>query len=100
MPAYMIAKINIHDAEQYKDYQRQVLPTIQQFDGKILSVETDPAIIEGDWACSYTVIIEWPSVERAKEWYDSDVYVEPKALRQRTSSADLVFMRGLPKPPR
>ena len=96
MPAYMIAKVQIDDAEEYKKYQQQVVPTIQRYDGQILAVEAEPVVVEGEWTGSYTVLIQWPSVERAQEWYDSDIYVEPKALRHRTASADLVFLRGLP----
>ncbi len=96
MPAYMIANVKINDPEEYKKYQQQVVPTIQQYDGQILAVEAEPVVVEGEWPGSYTVLIQWPSVERAREWYDSDVYADPKALRHRTASANLVFLRGLP----
>jgi len=33
---YVIAQINVHDAESYKDYVAQVLPTIELFGGEFL----------------------------------------------------------------
>ena len=96
MPAYMIANVKINDPEEDKKYQQQVVPTIQLYDGQILAVEAEPVVVEGEWPGSYTVLIQWPSVEQAREWYDSGVYADPKALRHRTSSADLVFLRRLP----
>ena len=95
MPAYMIAQIRIEDAEQFNEYRRQVIPTIQAFDGRVLAAEAEARVMEGEWPASSTVIIEWPSVERAQEWYDSDHYAAPKALRLRISDANLVFLRGL-----
>ena len=96
MSAYMIARVTVNDPEEYKQYQEQVLPTIEQYDGQVVSVDAEPVVVEGEWGGTYTVLIQWPSVERAREWYDSDVYADPKALRHRTASADLVFLRGLP----
>ena len=97
MAAYMIAQIEIRDAAGYDQYRKQVLPTIQAFDGRVLAAEQRPDIAEGEWPYEMTVIIEWPSTERARQWYDSDEYAEPKALRKRVSKANLAFLRGLPR---
>jgi len=97
MAAIMIAQIQVDDAEQYKEYQRQVIPTIDQFGGRVLAAEARPSVIEGEWAANMTVVIEWPSVECAQEWYDADVYADAKALRHRISKANLVFLRGIPR---
>ena len=96
MAAYMIVQLTVNDAEKYSEYRKQVLPTIAQFGGHVRAADDQPAIIEGEWPASATILIEWPSVERAQEWYDSDVYAAPKALRLSASSANLIFLRGLP----
>ena len=96
MPAYMIAQIRIDDAEQFNEYRKQVIPTIQAFDGRVLAADAAPSIVEGEWPANSTVVIEFPSVERAQQWYDSDQYAAPKALRRRISNTNLVFLRGLP----
>ena len=93
--AYMIAPITIDDMDQFNEYRRQVLPTIQNHDGRVLAAEGPVTPTEGEWPGSSTVIIEFPSVERAQQWYDSDEYDAPKALRKRASKANLVFLRGL-----
>jgi len=41
------------------------------------------------------VIAEFPSVERAREWWSSPEYAEPKALRQATADSVLVIVQGL-----
>jgi len=59
-------------------------------------MEAEPVIVEGQWSGTYTVLIQWPSIERAREWIDSGKYAEPKALRHRTANADLGILGGLP----
>ena len=88
MPAYMIAQIRIDDADQFNEYRRQVLPTISEFDGRVLAAEATAEVVEGEWAADSTVNIEFPSVERAREWYDSDVYAAPKDLRKQISNTN------------
>jgi len=41
------------------------------------------------------VILEFPSVERAKAWWDSPEYRPLRALRQRASRGDLLLVEGL-----
>jgi uncharacterized protein (DUF1330 family) len=41
------------------------------------------------------VILEFPSVEKAKAWYDSDEYSTPKAVRQSCSKANFVVVQGV-----
>jgi len=91
----MIEQITIDDMDQFNEYRRQVLPTIQSHDGRVLAAEGPVTPTEGEWPAHSTVIIEFPSVERAQQWYDSDEYDAPKALRKRVSKANLVFLRGL-----
>src|SRR5437868_6737350 len=40
------------------------------------------------------VVLEFPSVEQARAWYDSEVYREAKALRQRCSTGTLLLVEG------
>jgi uncharacterized protein (DUF1330 family) len=41
------------------------------------------------------VILEFPSVERARAWWNSPEYSEAKALRQATSTGTLLIVEGL-----
>jgi len=42
------------------------------------------------------VIIEFPSYEQARKWFDSPEYQKPKALRQANSNGRLLLMEGSP----
>jgi uncharacterized protein (DUF1330 family) len=44
---------------------------------------------------SFLVIIEFPSLEKAYEWYNSDDYTELKALRLAAAESIAVFIEGM-----
>jgi uncharacterized protein (DUF1330 family) len=41
------------------------------------------------------VVLEFPSMEQAKRWYDSEEYREPKAMRRRAGRANLIMVEGV-----
>ena len=41
------------------------------------------------------MLLEFPTAEAAKQWYESDDYAPAKALRQATSTGDLVMVEGI-----
>jgi uncharacterized protein (DUF1330 family) len=42
------------------------------------------------------VILEFPSMDHAKRWYDSEEYREPLAIRLRAGHANMVMVDGVP----
>ena len=50
--------------------------------------------LEGSWQPTRLVLLEFPSMEQAKRWYDSEEYREPKALRLKASKANLIIVEG------
>jgi uncharacterized protein (DUF1330 family) len=51
---------------------------------------------EGDWSPSRLVVLEFPSVERARAWWDSPEYAPAKAVRQSCADTQLVIAEGMP----
>jgi uncharacterized protein (DUF1330 family) len=95
MPAYVIANVTIHDPVRYEDYKRMVPATLVPFGGRFIARggQIDP--LEGDWRPSRLVLLEFPSVERARAWWNSPEYAEARALRQATSTGTLLILEGL-----
>jgi uncharacterized protein (DUF1330 family) len=52
-------------------------------------------VLEGKAPAGRLVIVEFPSVERAKEWWASPEYSEARAIRQATSEGTLVVIEGV-----
>jgi len=94
VPAYVIASVDVKDPVRYADYRNMVMPTIATYGGRFLARGGKVDILEGDWQPKRLVIVEFPSVERAKAWWSSPEYADAKALRQATSKGTLVVIEG------
>ena len=95
MSAYVIATVEVKDPVRYEEYRRMVLPTITAFGGRFIARGGRTEVLEGEWSAGRLVIVEFPSVERAKEWWSSPQYSEARAIRQATSDGTLVVIEGV-----
>jgi uncharacterized protein (DUF1330 family) len=95
MPAYVIAEVDIIDAPGFDRYRQLVPATIAQHGGRYLVRGGKTETLEGQWQPKRLVIIQFDSVERAKQWWASEEYREAKALRQRTAVTDLIIVEGV-----
>jgi uncharacterized protein (DUF1330 family) len=95
MTHYLIARIDINDREEYSTYQAGFMEIFSQYDGKMLSVDEAPKLIEGEWPVSRTVLIEFPSKESAMAWYESEAYQALAQHRFASSDGNIVLLKGL-----
>ena len=95
MSAYVIADIDVQDPVRYADYRKMVPASIEAYGGRFLARGGKVESLEGPWEPKRTVIVEFPSVERAKAWWDSAEYAPAKALRRAASQGSLILLEGL-----
>jgi uncharacterized protein (DUF1330 family) len=95
VPAYVIANIDVKDPVRYADYRQMVPASIEKYGGRFIARGGSIDVLEGDWHPTRLVIVEFPSAERAREWWDSAEYAEAKALRQATSTGTLLILQGV-----
>lgn len=95
MAAYIVVQVDVKDPVRYEDYKKLVPPSLEQFGGRFIVRGGKTETLEGDWAPRRFVIIEFPDVERAKAWWASPEYAAAKALRQATSTTQLIVAEGL-----
>ena len=95
MPAYIVVEIEVHDTDRYEDYKQMVAPSLQSYGGRFLVRGGKVETLEGDWSPKRFVIVEFPSLERAKAWWDSREYADAKALRQATAKTQMIVVEGL-----
>ena len=94
MAAYVLAEIEITNPEGYKEYTVQVPPAIVQHGGRFLTRGGAIEPLEGDWPARRRVIIEFPSMEAARAWWNSSEYAGPKKMRQANSHGRILLMEG------
>jgi uncharacterized protein (DUF1330 family) len=55
--------------------------------------------VEGDWTPQNIVVLQFPSMQRAREWYRSPEYGEALVVRRTALRRNLVFVAGIDEPP-
>jgi uncharacterized protein (DUF1330 family) len=95
MTVYIVAQINIHDRDRYREYEAGFMKIFSQHQGRLLSVDETPEILEGDWPHSRTVLIEFPSSDEAHAWYDSTQYQDLAGHRHAASVGRIAMLSGL-----
>jgi uncharacterized protein (DUF1330 family) len=94
MKGYIIAEVDVHDPEQYEGYKAAVPGSLEPYGGRFVVRGGETETLEGDWDPKRIVVLEFDSPGQARAWYESEEYREPKALRQRTSTASLILVEG------
>lgn len=99
MPAYICVQVDIHDPESYKRYIQLAPPSIAQYGGKYLVRGGAKETLEGTWMPSRFVILEFPTMDRARAWWNSPEYAEAKAIRHAAASSEMLLLEGLEAQP-
>ena len=95
MPAYFIVENEVTDATGFEEYRQQVPGTVEKYGGRFLVRGGQMQTLEGDWKPRRLVVTEFPSIEQARRWYDSEEYRPLKALRLRTARGSVVLVEGV-----
>ena len=94
MPAYVIVKVEIDDPVEYEEYKKLTPSSITVFDGRFIVRGAKSECLEGDWRPQRIVVLEFPSVERPKEWWHSAEYAPAKEIRHRTAKTRMLLVEG------
>ncbi len=95
MPAYLIANIEIKDAEKIKNYLTSTPEVLKKYSGRFLVRGGQISVVEGDWNPKRLVVVEFDSFEKAKAFCDSDAYEPLKKLRQSSADTDMIIVDGI-----
>ncbi len=95
MPAYLVSMINITNPEKYKDYTRVSGAIVAQYGGKFLARGGERAVMEGGLDYARVVIVEFPSMQAAKTFYNSPEYSGARAKRAGAADFNVVITEGI-----
>ena len=95
MAAYLLAKVEVTDWDRYKEYTKKTPGAIAQYGGKFLIRAGDMVTLEGPDETRRVVLIEFPSFEKAKEFYHSQEYQEAKKLREGAANGQFLAIDGV-----
>ncbi|MEM6430111.1 MAG: DUF1330 domain-containing protein [Deinococcota bacterium] len=97
MPAYLIYRASIYDMDAYREnYMSQTPAILEAYGGKFIARGGTVETLEGDVESRRVVLIEFPSMEAAKAFYNSDEYTRARAARAGIADAQMILLDGVP----
>ena len=95
MPAYLIVETDITDPEQYEQYKAASPGAIAAAGGRFLVRGGELAVLEGDWHPTRLVVVEFPDLETARRFYESEEYRAAMKLREGAARLNMVAVEGI-----
>jgi uncharacterized protein (DUF1330 family) len=96
MPAYVIACVNdAWDQDKLVEYRERNTDAVARHDGRFVARGGRHEILEGDYSPLRVVIIEFPDLDAARGWYESDDYAPLRELRRSASKTDIFVVEGV-----
>lgn len=91
----MISEVEVLDEEQAAEYRRLAEASILEYGGRYIVRGAAADVIEGEATGRRLVIVEFPSLAQAREWYSSESYAKALTIRQSALDRRLTFVEGV-----
>ena len=95
MAAYVITEIDITDPAGYEEYRKLGPPTVAAYGGKFVARGGKVETLEGNWLPKRVVVLEFESMDQAKQWWSSQEYSAAKQVRHKTAITNMIVVEGL-----
>jgi uncharacterized protein (DUF1330 family) len=95
MPAYVVVRAAVSDPERYKRYVEASTGAAPKFGGRFVARGGKTVALEGPPETRRVVILEFPSLQHAQNWYASPEYQAAKALRAGAATAEFLAVEGV-----
>ena len=92
--AYILADVDVTDPQQYEQYKKLSSIAMQAHGAEVCVRGGKVEVMEGDWKPSRAVLLKFPSVEKARAFYDSPEYQAAKKARQGAAVMRMVLIEG------
>jgi uncharacterized protein (DUF1330 family) len=93
--AYIIEEIQVTDATKYKDYVAQAPATVAAFGGAFIVRAGAVDVIDGTPPAGRVVVLEFPSMAKAKAWHESEAYQKILPIRNASSTSRVYIVEGV-----
>ena len=94
--AYGLVDTKISNNENYEVYKSKAKPIAEKFGGKYLTRGGEMDVVQSDlWLPTRLVLVEFPSIEKARAFHSSEDYADVKKIRIENAESTLVILEGL-----
>ena len=94
MPAYVIARVNVTDPEQYAKYKLLTPDAVDAHGGSFIVRGGDHEVLEGAADDRRIVVLQFPSMEDARAFYNSPQYSAARQVRDGAAEMEMTLVDG------
>ncbi len=95
MAAYIIFDVEVTDPTAAGDYLKLANESLVPFQSKTIVHGGMVEVLEGDWEPKTLVMVEFESMEQARQWYMSPTYTKAKDILRRAASVKVILVEGV-----
>ncbi len=95
MSAYIIFDVKVTDLTAQGDYLKLANESLEPFQSKTIVHGGVVEVLEGDWEPERVVVVEFESMEQARQWYMSPTYTKAKEILRRAASTKVILVEGV-----
>lgn len=94
MSVYFVVQEKVHDWDGMAEYSKLAGPSLKGVDFKGLAADNEVETIEGDWHGERVVILQFPTEQDFRDWYNSPAYQEAVKLRLVATDSRGALVKG------
>ena len=95
MAAYVIVDIDVTDVQGFEEYKRLAQHAVAAYGGRYLARGGTTESLEGGWNPKRLVILEFDSLARARQWYESAEYLAARVSRRTAATFRMLVSEGV-----
>ncbi len=95
MVAYLLVRVNITNMEQYQEYMKLSPDIVSKYNGKFIVRGGEKITLEGPEETNRIVMVEFPSMQQARDFYESSEYQHAISVRAGAADAQFVVVDGV-----
>ena len=92
--AYVIANVTVTNPQQYEQYKKLSTIAMQASGAEVCIRGGKVEVLEGDWQPERMVMLKFPSMEKARAFYDSVEYQAAKDAREGAAVMRMIVVEG------
>jgi uncharacterized protein (DUF1330 family) len=94
LTVYVIVQLEMTDRAAYDRYQARFFDVFKKFQGRLLSADEKPAVVEGEWDRDKLVLMSFPDETAFRAWADSPEYLEISKDRKAGADGIVLLAKG------
>jgi uncharacterized protein (DUF1330 family) len=91
---YVVVLLDVADPDAYAEYARKASQIEDRYGGRALVAADADNLLEGSWPSERVVVLEFPSTDAARAWFENPEYQAVIPLRHKATDSNILLVEG------